>query len=250
MDHSTTAAIALGTFLVSFFNAAVGPTGGMQLAMVAYLLPPQLAIPTHAVITGVSSLARAIQLRQHIDWAVFWRFVPTSVLGTAVAAVIFIQIDEGILLSIIGLAIFFNNFVPYRKIIGRKALPYLDIAMGLLTGLLTVFIGATGPLIFTYIAAGDRGRKSVVATAAACMTQQHLVKVFAFTFISAALFQYIWQLAIFAGAAILGTRAGAGMLNRVSERLFRIGFKTVTTLIALYLIYTGFAGMRMFEPIS
>lgn len=242
MDYSVTAIIALGTFLVSFFNAAIGPTGGMQLALVAYLLPPQLSIPTHAVITGVSSLARAVQLKRHIDWAVFWRFAPTSVIGTVIASVIFIQVNEGILLSIIGLAIFVNNFLPYQKIIGRNAAPFLDTAVGLLTGLLTVFIGATGPLIFTYIAAGDRDRKTIVATAAACMTQQHLIKVIAFTFISAALFQYAWQLAVFATAAVLGTHAGAGVLSRLSERSFRIGFKTVTSIIALYLIFTGVTG--------
>jgi uncharacterized protein len=239
MDYSVTAVLALGTFLVSFFNAAIGPTGGMQLALVAYLLPPQLSIPTHAVITGVSSMARAFQLKQYIDWLLFWRFAPTSIAGTALAALIFIQIDEGILLSIIGLSIFVNNFVPYQKIIGRKAAPLLDTAVGLITGLLTVFVGATGPLVFTYIAAGDRDRKSVVATAAACMTLQHMVKVLVFTILSAILFQYTWQLGEFAVAAVLGTRAGAGVLSNISERVFRIGFKSVTSCIAFYLIFTG-----------
>ncbi|MCP5418798.1 MAG: sulfite exporter TauE/SafE family protein [Chromatiaceae bacterium] len=242
MELWVTATITAATFLISLFNAAIGPTGGLQLALVAGLLPPQISIPTHAVITGVSSLARAIQLREYIDWALFWRFVPTSVAGTAVASFIFVQIDEGILLAIIGLSILLNNFVPYQRILGRKAAPFMDSAVGLITGLLTVFIGATGPLIFTYIAAGDRERRCIVATAAACMTQQHLIKVVAFTFISALLFQYAWQLLIFAGAAILGTRAGAGVLNRMSERTFRIGFKSVTSLIALYLVLSGLYG--------
>ena len=99
MELWVTATITAATFLISLFNAAIGPTGGLQLALVAGLLPPQISIPTHAVITGVSSLARAIQLKEYIDWALFWRFVPTSVAGTVIASFIFVQINEGILLA-------------------------------------------------------------------------------------------------------------------------------------------------------
>lgn len=243
MDYSVTAVIALGTLLVSFFNAAIGPTGGMQLALVAYLLPPQLSIPTHGVITGVSSLARAVQLRRYIDWNLFWRFAPASVIGTLVASVIFIRIHEGILLSLIGCAIFVNNFVPYRRLVGRRAAPLLDGMIGLVTGLLTVFVGATGPVIFTYIAASDKGRREVMGTAAACTTLQHLAKVLAFSFIvTTVLLEYAGDLAIFGCAAILGTRLGADALTALSEQTFRIGFKTATSLIALYLIFTGVTG--------
>ncbi len=239
MDFTTTIIIALSTLLVSSFNAAIGPTGGVQLAVVATLLPPQLSIPVHAAISGTSSITRALQLRQHIDWPFFRRFTSASCIGILITTILFFNIENGALLCIIGLFILSNNFIPYSSVFGRKSAPLMDAGIGFATGLLTVFVGATGPAVFSYIAAGEKSRHLIVATDAACMSLQHSAKILAFSIIGTQLLDFLWQILLFAVAAIAGTAIGVVLLTGISDRVFRLAAKTGTSMIGLFLLISG-----------
>lgn len=239
MDTTAVVAIALGTFTVALFNAIIGPTGGFQLAIVVYFLPPQLAIPVHSVISFVPAIYRTITLRRHIDWRQFTRFAVPSGIGTGISAALFVQVDEGILLAFIGLFILSNNYIPYKKIIPQRATRMMDSVVGLVTGLLTVFVGATGPAIFTYIAATKPKRLEVMGTDGACTSFQHVCKMLVFSVIAPSLVGYWQELILFAISGILGTRIGLLFLGKLPEKAFRVGFKISTTMIALYLTITG-----------
>lgn len=239
MDWSITLIIAAGTLIVSGLNAAIGPTGGVQLALVASLLPPQLSIPIHGVISGSTSLVRFVQLRKYVDWKFFWRFIIPSSIGTLGAGLVFVQLDERLLLASIGLFILVNNFVPYKLFLTGQATNLMDGIIGLITGFLTVFVGATGPAVFTYIAASDRDRYCVIATDAACMTVQHMLKIVAFIFISFLLLDYIIELSLFVLAGVIGTTIGVRVIHIMSEKVFRYVFKTATTIVGFYLILSA-----------
>ncbi|WP_417433360.1 sulfite exporter TauE/SafE family protein [Kiloniella sp.] len=231
--------IAIGTFLVSSFNAAIGPTGGIQLALVASLLPPQLSIPVHAVISGTSSLTRFYQFRSSVDWFFVLRFCLGSIIGTSVAIAVFFQIDEGLLLVVIGSFVLFNNYIPYKDFIGGKAVSYLDFIIGLITGALTVFVGATGPAVFTYIAASRGHREAVLGTDAACMSFQHFTKVIGFSLLAFLPLKYLSILIIFGLCGIFGTAIGVVFVRKMPEIFFRAAFRFVTTLVGVYLIGLG-----------
>ncbi|KLN59183.1 hypothetical protein WH96_18725 [Kiloniella spongiae] len=239
MDVHVVVIIAIGTFLVSSFNAAIGPTGGIQLALVASLLPPQVSIPVHAVISGTSSLTRFYQFRSSVDWLFVLRFCLGSIIGTSAVISVFFQIDEGILLIVIGSFVLFNNYIPYKEFIGGKAVSYLDFIIGLVTGVLTVFVGATGPAVFTYIAASRGQREAVLGTDAACMSFQHFTKVIGFSVLAFLPLKYIPILLIFGLCGIIGTGVGVIFVRKVPETFFRSAFRFVTTLVGLYLIVLG-----------
>jgi uncharacterized membrane protein YfcA len=240
LDLTALVVITIGTFLVSFFNASLGPTGGAQLAIMAYFLPPQLTIASHAVVLGASSLARALNLRQHIDRNFLIRFIFLSAVGTILAGSIFVNIEDNLLFILIGGFILLNNFIPYKLLIHKKLYSWMDGVVALVTGFLTLFIGATGPIVFTYIAANEKDRKVVIATEAACMCFQHFTKVLVLGIITIEIGLHIFESIIFILAAIAGTKIGTIVLVKLPEDIFRIGFKLVTTVIGLYLIGKGF----------
>lgn len=239
MNDAIIAVLAVGTFLVSGFNAAVGPTGGAQLAMTAALLPPHLTIPLHAAVSGSASLYRAVLLWRHVEWRFLLAFVPPSLAGTAVAARLFVDLTPGVLLIAIGGFILACNVVPFRRLAPRGGGPWLDAVLGALTGVLTVFVGATGPAVFAYIAANTSDRRALVATDAAAMAIQHLSKIVLLGVMVDALVDVAGVALLLAASGVAGTFVGVRLLHVLPERRFRQGVMLVTSLIALALIMRG-----------
>ena len=101
----------------------------------------------------------------------------------------------------------------------------------------TMFVGATGPLIAPFVAAACEERQQVVATHAMLMTIQHGLKVLAFGVLGFAFGPYVPLLAGLLAFGFAGTWAGRLVLNRLPERVFRIGLKAILTLLALRLLY-------------
>lgn len=248
MDYLDVTIIALGTLLISSFNAAFGPTGGVQLALVAGLLPPNLAIPVHGVISGLASLSRLWRLKSHVNWALCRRFCIGSIIGTALAFSVFVQIQSGVLLMLIGTFILLNNHLNYQRFISNHKRSYADFGVGLASGALTVFVGATGPLVFSYIAAADNNRFSVLASDAACMTFQHLTKIIAFSLLTFSLSVYWLELTIFAVCAVIGTQFGVLLVNKISEQTFRLVCTAITSLVGIYLLLSGLITLLSTNP--
>ena len=74
------------------------------------------------------------------------------------------------------------------------------------------------------------------------MTIQHGFKIIAFGFLGFAFGPYIPLLVGLLVCGFIGTYAGKHMLNFMPEHIFRIGLKTVITVLALRLLYSGVFG--------
>ena len=98
-----------------------------------------------------------------------------------------------------------------------------------------MLVGATGPLVATFIK-GLADRRQLVATHAMLMTVQNVFKVLTFTALGFAFGSYLPLIAAMVLAGFAGTAIGSRLLVKVPERIFRVGFKLVLTLVALDLI--------------
>lgn len=213
--------LCLGTFLISLFVAAVGPTGGLQLALVAALLPPQLAIPVHAWITGTSAAFRGWHLRTAIDWNYVIRFAPWSLAASVAAVTLALQIDGRRLQLIIGIFILGGALQRSTNVPAAAGrLLAAPLPCGLITGFLTVFVGATGPLLFALLMQRLHDRLALAGTHGACMTLQHLAKIGLFGLAGVSLLRYPLLLASTLLAAWLGSRLGATLLLRIPARIY------------------------------
>ncbi len=224
------------SFLGSFISAAMGLGGGaLVLAAMALFMPPAVLIPVHGMVQLGSNGGRAALMRSHILLEIVPAFLIGTILGAAIGVQLVIALPIAVLQGVLAAFILYSTWAPKFRASnpGRRTF----FGLGALVAFVTMFVGATGPLIAPFIAAASGQRQQVVATHAALMTLQHGFKIIAFGAVGFAFGPYLPLLASLLGFGFAGTYAGRHLLNRLPERAFRIGLKAILTAIALRLLY-------------
>ncbi|MGZ2258021.1 sulfite exporter TauE/SafE family protein [Roseobacter sp. A03A-229] len=240
--------IALTLLSVSFFSslitAAFGIGGGViMLAVMATLLPAPAIIPVHGLVQLGSNAGPAVIFRAQIDRRHLTPFVIGAVLGVAAGSSVVVQLDAGVLQIVVGLFVLWTLYLPIPGLMSRSA-----GLTGLLSSGLTMFVGGTGPFIAAFVKTLGLDRVSHVATHAALMTVQHLLKTIAFGVLGFAFAQWIGFVALLILFGVLGTLAGRSVLLRIDEVTFKRALTVILTLLALRLIYAGGTALVLPTP--
>jgi len=239
-DVSALSAIGLValSLLTSALTAAAGIGGGLVLlGVMASLLAPVVVIPIHGVVQLGSNAGRAALMREQIDGRILVPFVLGSVLGVVLGAKLFVALPMPALQTILGLFILAGVWLPKLK---TSHIPNWGFTLvGIVGSFCTMFVGATGPFVASFITPDRLQRHAVVATHAACMTAQHSLKVVAFGFLGFAFLPWAPLLAAMIGAGFLGTMLGRRLLDRLPHTIFARAFKLILTLLALRLLYAA-----------
>lgn len=228
------------SFLGSFIAASLGLGGGMLvLAVMALALPPTVLIPVHGVVQFGSNLGRAILMARSVLYAVVPAFLIGSVVGAALGARLIIALPIWLLLAVLGLFVLYGTWSPGFR--SSQPGPAKFLAVGGVSSFVTMFVGATGPLIAPFVSAACGDRRQVVSTHAMLMSIQHGIKVVAFGVLGFAFGPYVPLLVGLLGFGFLGTYAGGLVLNKLPERVFRLGLRLILTLLAFRLFYDSYA---------
>ncbi|GGL61648.1 sulfite exporter TauE/SafE family protein [Wenxinia marina] len=234
------AALLLGaSFAGSFITVAFGIGGGaFLLAIMATLVPPAALIPTHGVIQIGSNLGRAVVTLRHVVWTMFPAFVAGSILGAGAGGMIAVSLPPAAVQLGVGLFIVWS-------VLGRppKGVRDWPFTVGAVSSFLTMFFGATGPFVATFVRSHHLPRHGHVATHAGLMVVQHGVKTAAFGLLGFAFADWAWLVAAMIAAGFLGTLAGGQVLNRMSDARFRRALDVVLLLLAARLIWGGVRGL-------
>jgi uncharacterized membrane protein YfcA len=110
---------------------------------------------------------------------------------------------------------------------------------GAVSSVLTMFVGATGPFVAAWVKTLALPRTRHVATHAALMTIQHLLKCLVFGLLGFAFGPWLGLVAAMAAAGFVGTLIGRRLLLRLDERLFGSVLSALLILIAARLLWTG-----------
>ncbi len=229
--------VALSLF-TSALTAAAGIGGGLVLlSVMASFLPPVIVIPIHGVVQLGSNAGRAVLLRRHIDRGILVPFALGSLLGIVLGAKLFVALPTHALESILGLFILACVWLPKLKAsrIANRAF----VLVGVVGSFVTMFVGATGPFVASFITPDRLERHAVVATHATCMSVQHTLKVAAFGFLGFAFLPWVPLLAAIIAAGFLGTMLGRRLLDRLPHHIFARAFKIILTVLALRLLYAA-----------
>jgi len=89
----------------------------------------------------------------------------------------------------------------------------------------------------------ERDRKALIATHAAAMTAQHLLKILVFGLAGFAFWTWLPLIGAMILSGFVGTLYGASLLDRLPEEQFRKWFKILLTLLALQLLYEAVAAV-------
>jgi uncharacterized protein len=233
------ALLVVASFFTSALTASFGVGGGIaMLAMLGLFLPVAALIPVHGAVQLGSNTGRAWHQRAAIRYGIFVPFLAGSLIGAVAGAAIVVQLPDAVLKLVLGafiIALTWANIPGFQRI-GRTGL-----AVGsAVTALLTMMVGATGPLVsslFAQVIPDDR--KALVATHAAGMTVQHFLKIIVFGLAGFAFAAWLPLIAVMIVSGYLGTVYGSRWLDRLPEEAFRKWFRIGLTLLALDLVRQG-----------
>ncbi len=234
--------VALGLVIFSFFmsglTAVLGVGGGTgMLAVMAGVFPPATLIPVHGVVQLGSNAGRAAVMWRHVHKRIFAYFIAGGLLGTVLAANLFVVLPASALQIALGFFILFLVWAPKLKKFNVSVPGFLVV--GIVVNFLGMFLGAVGPIVGACLSAEHLPRHTVVATQGACVSSHYFMKALAFGVIG---FAYVpWLL--FIGAMLLagfaGTLTGGKLLDRLPEKSFAAAFRVVLSIFALKLIWVG-----------
>ena len=224
--------------------------GIILLGIMAIMIPEGYAVVAlHGIIQLVSNFTRSFVFRQHIKKDVIRQYLPGAIMGLSLSAlIIFIlitlfQVDSAKEIKIDFLKPLIGIFILWF-LFGRRPQPKDDhpnfFGVGLMSGLTTVFIGATGPLIAPFFLKGKLTKETIIANKAICQAMSHAGKIplfiFFFQFDYLAEVEVLFPLII---AVFIGTNLGKQILAFIPEKVFQLLFRGALTVIAIKLIFTA-----------
>ena len=235
-------------FITSSISAVLGMGGGIILLGVMALIIPDgyVVVALHGIIQLISNVTRSFIFREHIKPQIIIQYFPGAILGLCLSASIIMilvhvfnvesakDIKVEILKPLIGIFIIWFLFGRRPQIKDKK--PHF-FGVGVISGLTTVFIGATGPLIAPFFLKGKLTKESIIANKAVCQAISHTGKIPLFIIFFK--FNYFIELDVLISLSIavfIGTNFGKQILQFIPEQVFRILFQGALTLIAIKLI--------------
>ena len=120
----------------------------------------------------------------------------------------------------------------------RPRLRHPWLAVGFIHSLLSTLF-AYGALLHAVILHTGLQRRQVIGTMAGCLVGMSAFKIIGYVVNGFDYTPYLWAIVACAGVSILGSWLGKKLVDRISERLFRVVFRTLITATALRLIWVG-----------
>ncbi|MGB0632019.1 MAG: sulfite exporter TauE/SafE family protein [Alphaproteobacteria bacterium] len=234
------AALCAGAVVAAFIASVSGTAGGLTLlAFMAFVFPPALLIPIHTVVQLGAAASLGLSRWRYMMWDTVPPFLVGTAIGAAIGGRIFIGLPENVLLLTLAVSILILVWVPGLARLGPEKGRFLFV--GFVVTFLGVFISATGTLLATFTAAHAPDRRNHIAMVGILMSIVHIAKLTAFALLGVSFGSYVPLIVAMIAASFLGTWLGKGVMDRIPERAFRIGFQIILTAMALRLIWIALA---------
>lgn len=229
--------LLLASFVGSLLTAALGVGGGAFLITVmAGLVPPLALIPLHGMVQLGSNASRLVHTHQHLQPRVVGLFGVGAIVASVGAIFLLGVLNSEIIPPLVALFILWLTWGPMPKTaLGKSSFGLL--VGGALTTLVTMLVGATGPLVSAWLGRADGGRWTYTANFSGCMTLQHLLKIAVYGFAGFAFSEWLPLLAAMVVAGYLGSRIGLLVLGKLPEEQFKVVFKWLLTILAIRVLW-------------
>lgn len=228
--------LLLCSTVTSMITASLGAGGGvLLLVLMAMWIPPAAIIPVHGMIQLGSNGGRVVLTWRHIDWRTITAFAPGVLAGAALGAWLLVDMPAHLWQLTIGLFVLYLCWGP--------ALPKAAFGQGgvfiasLLTSFVSLFVGATGPLVAAFIKQMHTDRFTTVATFATAMSLQHAPKALVFGVAGFVFHEWLAFILGMIAFGFAGTWLGLHALRSLSNRHFHRIFNLLLTILALRLLW-------------
>jgi uncharacterized protein len=240
MGAGSAAFLIITAFFTAFLSGILGMAGGLVLmGALAFLLPVSAAFVTHGLLQLFANGWRAVLHRQHISWPIIANYAAASVVAGLLISMLSFLPSKRVLFVLLGL-------VPMLIWLPKNILQ-LDasrrshaLLSGFLVTLVNLSAGVAGPLLDIFFVRTSLTRHQIVATKAATQVFSHGAKVIVYGLpllsTSTRDLPPLWVFVVAIPASMLGTTAGGGVLDHISDVDFKRWTAWVVTGIgALYL---------------
>ncbi len=227
------------SFFTSMITASLGIGGGtVLLAIMAQVLPAKAIVPVHGVVQLGSNTGRALIMLKDVNISFLIYFFVGCILGAVIGGQVVVALPTDVLRLILGVFILTSAWAG--KLFPNKTLTNKGIiAGGGVTTLLSMFVGATGPLVITMVKQLKLKPIELVATSAASLVIQHSLKLIVFGFIGFVFTPYIAMITAMVLTGFLGTLLGKQILLRTAPANFKRILDVIITVLACRLIYVS-----------
>ncbi len=223
------------SFITAVITATLGVGGGvLLLAVMASLMPAIAIIPVHGLVQAGANANRALLTARHIDRSLLINFALGAGAGAVLASFVVIQLPVETIQLSIALFVIYLTWGP-----GLQA-HYLSgwslRAAAAITTLISMFVGASGPLVAAFVQQISEDRYIRVATFSACMATQHGIKLLVFGWLGFAFSDWLGLIILMIISGYAGTRLGLSVLSRLNNRIFNYAFRIVLSVLAFRLL--------------
>ena len=236
LPHYVFYGLILLSCFTSLLSISIGMGGGtIMLAVMAQVLPVAAIIPVHGMVQLGSNFGRAIVMVPHVNRHLLGWFLIGSLCGAFLGGQIVISLPTAILQAALGAFILFSVWNPSLKVF--KPSDGGLFTGGLVSTVLTMFVGATGPFVLAMLRGFPLSPPKLVSTLAACLVIQHVLKVIAFGLLGFSFAPYLPLIILMVASGFIGTLIGRRLLLKVDEVKFKRGLNIVLTILAIRLLY-------------
>lgn len=234
-------AFALSVLMIgtAFLSGIFGMAGGLILiGVLLVVFPLPTAMVLHAVTQMASNGWRAALWFRHIVWKSMAFYVAGCLVSVGLWSITLYVPDKAMALLMLGLSPFVIRAIP-EKILPRSFGPAQVAATGVVSMMLMLLTGVTGPLLDTMFLRSPLERRQIIATKAACQVFGHGFKLVYFGALIAEVGKVEpWFLAIAIASSMIGTSLGRLLLEKLSDAQFRTWSNRLITVLASY--YVGY----------
>lgn len=228
--------LLVSCFLGSLVTTSVGAGGGLfVIAGISMVLPATTLLSIHALTQAGGGLIRSFIFRRFVLFKIFFLFIFGTILGYSLSIHFLVALPEYMMKFILGLGIIVLNFLPKFEI--KVVSNYIIVIVGILTGFLTMFIGAMGPILILFFRTFITNRQLIVGTLAWCISFQNLGKAIIFGNLGFDYSLWIFLIIILIGISYLGTVVGKKLLDKSNDVLFKKILKIVILVLGSKLIF-------------
>jgi uncharacterized membrane protein YfcA len=219
------------TILAFWISAICGGGASLILIPILNLLLPGSVVPFSLTIgTFTSSVSRIVVFKKHINWKIFFWFVPFSIPAVLMGAFLIKYINPNYLQLIVSFFLIANlpELFKQKKSKTETEKPYpkiLLIVIGFSAGFVSGITGAIGLLFNRFYLRFGLNKEEIVATRAINEVFLHLIKLM--IYISLGLYSNtaLWLGLAIAAATIISSYSVKYILPYLSEYVFKkIGY--------------------------
>jgi uncharacterized protein len=220
----------------SMLTAAFGAGGGLLLLVVmASIMPMSAVIPVHGLVQLGSNANRMLLTFRFIDRHMLLYFSLGGIIGALGASLLVAELPLELMKIAVGLFVIYLLWGVTPAI--RETSNLWRILAGMFTSFMSMFVGASGPLVGSCMHVNGYNKMRFTATFSSCMTFQHCLKAFVYGAIGFSFWQWLPLILSMVASGAIGTWIGIKLLKKLPTEKFKMIFRVVLSVMCLQLIW-------------